>query len=77
MAVIATRKILALAKSLTKGDGFLGCLACSSMKRGYWRLMVVTVVVEMIDGSLACEVERWRWEVEQLSRGNKARLLST
>ena len=65
MAVIATtRKVLALAESLTKGDGFSGCLVCSSLRCGYWRLTVVIAMEKMIDDSFACEVEWRRWEGE-------------
>ena len=56
--IAATRKVLALAESFTKGDGISSCLAYSSTRHGYWQLMVVTSMEEMIEGSLAYEGER-------------------
>ena len=58
LIIAATRKVLALAESLIKGDRFSGCLAYSSARCGYWRLTVVIAVEEMNDDSLACEVKR-------------------
>ena len=60
-----------LAYNLTKDDGIAGGKAVAN---GF---TMVTVMAEMSGGSLACEVERQRWEEEQLPRGNKVELIST